>query len=172
MTDQLELSPRADALVLHWRALCKLGSMPLLPDYLDDPYIPAQPWTLILDADGPGSSTIRFLGTALVDIFGPDDTGKNFLDVVSPAALPHFVKAHVEVPRIPCGLIHVSECRTATGAALCISAVCLPLLRQSGGRCVLWFLDPPRTVGHGETGVQVLRVTAERWIDLGHGRPD
>ena len=171
MANQLRLSKTAQAFVDHWKALCEGATIPSLSRYLDNPYIAGQSWTIIIDVDDAASQKIRFLGTGIIDFFGPEHTGENFLAVISKAALPNFIKTHIEVPRIPCGMLHTSECRTSRGASVELAAVCLPLARQNGGRCVMWFLEPLRHLGFGECGLEVERVTDERWLDLGSGVP-
>lgn len=73
------LPSMASACLSHWQALCHGARLPLLSSYLDTPFIAGQPWMIIIDVDDPRTQNIRFLGTGIIEFFGPEHTGQDFL---------------------------------------------------------------------------------------------
>jgi hypothetical protein len=143
-------------------------TIPPLSRYFDtaDPAI--QPWTSIVNA-GPELRTVRLIGTALVNFFGRDPTGQIWR-VVGADAVPMYQRAYAEIPTVPCGAFLRGECSTSQARVLEMDGIGLPYGTREGP-CIMWYLQAGSSLGLAEAGVQIQRVHAADWIDLGYGVP-
>jgi len=154
-----------------WRSSKGEGDVPALATLLDAPDPLIHPWLNIVDVEAPDIQLVRLAGTAVVNYFGKDLTRTNFLDILSPQALPIILRAHHHVSSVPCGVFHEAIAVTSLGREFDLLALALPFKRSNGLPCVAWRLEPAKVLSYDEACLQVKSVTRWNWIDLGKGVP-
>ena len=158
--------PLLDEHLGNWRALRGGERYPQLSALFDRVNPRLAPWFVIIDIDRDEVQPLRLIGTRIVDFFGGDPTGTDFLLTVVPGARPVFVECHRRMRAEPAGKFHLSVCSTTSGREVEVFALALPFLRSNGLPCAAWLLVPGTELSYGEHGAEVRAIIDQRWIDL------
>jgi hypothetical protein len=160
------------AFLAHWLSLPREGAVPLSRVFLDRPPAALMPHVMIQEL-WPEGLMVRFMGTALVERWQHDITGR-YLGESVPAAQREQLYFHGhKVATHPCGLHQIGEVRSSTGRTLAFEAVILPLGAAAD--------RPPRLVSFSEMALpfgrqehtdRFMNPVALHWLDLGAGVPD
>lgn len=170
------ISPSSDAWARHWRALPRDGLVPLrsafdplgVPDLL--------PHMMICDLSEPGVVRIRLMGTGMVDSYGFDPTGRDYLDLVAPGRRAAALAGFIVPANHPCGMRAIGEMRYASGKTMAVETAGFPFRRDDGGGMQMVFvgsnidrnLGPWPELGHTDN----FHVFERDFIDIGAGVPD
>jgi hypothetical protein len=115
---------------------------------------------------------VRFMGTALVDLWGEDLTGKDRFASLPPKSVPSATRNLREILGTPCGLTGQHAYGPRTGMMHEVESLLLPAENDPG--------RPRRVVGFGQA-IQALPLEGlyeshtglhtQSWVDLGFGVP-
>ncbi len=156
----------------HWRAL---GSNDLLPhtrDFVDRPDPALIPFVVILDVTERGP-VFRFMGTALVELWGRDQTNTIFGAGLPEPAIQAMRGNCEGIAMHPCGMIEVAEFISPSGRSFQMESIMLPLAVDDGRPPRLCsFCQPLDDVDEFEDkGSRYKTKQRVSWIDLGFGIP-
>lgn len=157
----------------HWNGLRENGEIPHTRTFLDHPAPAMMPRVFILELAEEGS-VIRFMGTALVELWGGDYTNKIFgADSSEQATISLRTNSRYVVEQ-PCGLTEISEFTARSGLLFQMEAVLLPLAVDSDRPARFCsfsqLIDPPDDFEDGVAKYKTKKNAT--WIDVGFGVPD
>ena len=165
------------ALYEHWLGLPKPpGAYLPLKNSLDPTAIPRLLPRLILhDLRQPGRSIMRLVGTGMVEQFGFDPTGHDYMRYVAPERRESALGALLRVAGQPCGMRVVIAHVHASGKSLVSESAGFPFEAEDGSGRFLLFLDDslgrPTYEDPREKPLEILKVLEREYIDLGAGVP-
>ncbi|GEM_PF-1206345 len=156
-----------------WNDLRENGEIPHTRAFLDQhaPRLMPNAFILELTEEGP---VIRFMGTALVELWGGDYTNKVFGGDLSEQATISLRANSRHVVEQPCGMVEVSEFVARSGLSFQMEAVLLPLtvdLDRPPRFCSFSQLIDPLD-GHQDGVAKYKNKQKANWIDVGFGVPD
>ena len=160
------------AFYTHWRSLGTPNEILHTREFLDRADPALIPYVTILEVTKSGP-IMRFMGTALVELWGRDQTNTIFGAGLPEPAI-EAVRANCDfIATHPCGMVEVAEFATPGGRPFLMESIMLPLFVDEG--------RPPRLCSYchpldevdtfedkGPTYKTKQRVS---WIDLGFGVP-
>lgn len=157
----------------YWSQLEGGGRIPHSRTFLDraDPKLISNVFIIEIAEQG---QVIRFMGTALVEMWGNDSTNKVFGADYSEQAMDSLQSNTKAVAEHPCGLVEVSEFVTRSGLSFQMETVLLPLGVDEGRPpriCSFSQLLTPLTDSREEVARYREKQQA-RWIDIGRGLPN
>jgi hypothetical protein len=150
------MSAQGQAFVRHWSGLRE----------------PGQPFVSFHDLEPSGRNTIRLFGTALVNAWGADLTGRDIGDGFAPEVVKLFESIQGHCVDVPCGLWEVGHYITSTGRTIVKEIITLPLIltRSDAVRIARFhFMVDALSPVERITGIQ--EVMRKTWIDIGYGVP-
>ena len=119
---------------------------------------------------------LRLVGTSIVEDYGREITGSNYLDFVAPARRPKASRALHLVCEHPCAMVAHLRSTTASGQVLTRESVAFPMRNNAGTANLVYFCSTPAkerqpyTVDRGELRRTI--VLDRQFIDIGTGVPD
>jgi len=139
--------------------------------------VPLLPYILIHDLSVPDRSTLRLVGTGIVQRLGVDPTGSNYLDLVEPGARANSHHHLLTTARHPCGMRLISEVRYRNGKITVAEALGFPLYNARTDSVMMMFLDdlveqPQFHYAPPDQPFEVLRGYNREYIDVGFGVPN
>jgi hypothetical protein len=151
---------RTDGGIPHYRAV--FDAMP--PDLIPG---------MILYEQAPDSRYIvRFMGTALVDLWGEDLTGKDRLAALPAKAAAAAMRNLREIMGTPCGLNAVHAYGATAGAIHEVEVILLPVGNDPDKpRRVVGFGQAVQPVPPGGLGEIQAALHTQSWVDIGFGAP-
>lgn len=156
----------------NWNDLRDSADIPHTRAFLDQPAPRLMPSVFILELTEEGA-VIRFMGTALVELWGGDYTNKVFGGDLPEQATASLRANSKNVVEQPCGLVEISEFATRSGLTFQMEAVLLPLAvepdRPSRFCSFSQLIDPSDDPG-GDVSHYKTKQKAT-WIDVGFGVP-
>lgn len=117
---------------------------------------------------------IRLAGTAVVNIYGQEITGKNYLDFWAPGYHASMVRAHELMLNHPCGLIVALEGQSASGQVSSSVSVGFPILNVNDSPMMLFCSSRMKMLHNRdnyENPLVRLKVIQTTPIDIGAGLP-
>lgn len=150
-----------------------------VPDWTEmDPAAikPALPFVLLHDLGTPDSSIIRLAGTAMVDRYGFDPTGRNYLDFVSEDRRETAYRELIRTSTHPCGMRVVVEVRYVSGKRTVAESLGYPFTGRNG-QPLMMFVDemteePVHDLDQRSKPMEVFLVRERDYVDVGFGTPD
>jgi hypothetical protein len=169
-----ELSKNGQGYVNHWQSLREGSELPTPQAFLDRADPAFQPLISLNDVDpASGANKVVLFGTALVDLWQVDLTGKDVHDFLTDDQADRLTTDLIHCALTPCGIWELSTLRTTSGRKICWEMVTLPLKANGKGvhRIARYhnILDQPRD---GEQIRDILHFQRKEWFDFGHGVPD
>ena len=164
-------SESCKAFLSHWDSLPKEGLMPLSRTFLDCPPVALMPYAM-LEEVLPQGLKVRFMGTAMVDRWQRDITGRYLGEGLPKDKFDVLCHNGTAVATHPCGMRQLGEIHSSTGRTVHFEAVLLPLGVEAG--------RPPRliayshmldTLGRKEHNDTFFRAADRVWLDIGAGTP-
>jgi len=131
---------------------------------------------ILHDVTVENQSLLRIVGSALVERFGFNPTGRDYGTLVNPDRRDAAIGALFTAAYHPCGMHVVLEWRYQNGQRQMAEALGFPLIRRDGKGRLLMFVDISlETTGyekaHGQD-VRALGVSERQMIDIGSGVPE
>ncbi len=167
------ISAKGQSFVDHWQSLRQGGDLPTSEAFLDNANPAPQPLISLNDVDpAAGTNTVVLFGTALVDLWKVDLTGKEVHQFLADDQAERLTTDLIHCALTPCGIWEISTLRTTTGRIICWEMATLPLKRNGKGvhRIARYhnILDAPQT---GELIQDILHFQKKEWLDIGSGVP-
>jgi hypothetical protein len=156
----------------HWRSMREGVIMPTFEHFLDKPSGRFASSSYILELTDEGA-LVRYQGTALVERWMRDFTGKEIHEGRHPSFKARSMANMRHVAEVPCGYLVSLTYGTSTGRQMRTNLLQLPLGVKPG--------RPPRIVclasmeegrAGEETIAKYLETHNSDWLDLGAGVPD
>lgn len=124
----------------------------------------------------PEHLKLRLVGTAVVDDYGQEITGRNYLDFVDEARRPKASRAIFLICEQPAGmLVHLRSVAT-NGTVLTRESIAFPMRDDSGTARLVYFCSNPaverKTFYDDRDELKVMNVLDRHYIDLGAGLPE
>ena len=165
-------SERCAAFAAHWFGLRQDGLIPTLAAFLDKPVPEFQPMVSIVEVVSDDDIRYRLVGTDLVESFGHERTGNNFLEASPPSFRANLVRWSRTVKNHPCGARSLGLLSSSKGRDLKFETVGFPLLRKSGTPLIVGYSEPLSRLDSDEVMVTFKDARDVIWIDIGYGVPD
>lgn len=166
------LSEKAQAFVSHWHSLRSGDDVPTSQRFLDQADPETQPFVSFNDVEPSGRNVVALFGTALVDLWKVDLTGKEVLEFIDADQATRLTTDMLLCAEVPCGIWEVSTFRTTTGRVIGWEMVSLPLSLASSDRIRIAryhnILEPTQK---NELIRDILHFQKKEWVDLGAGIP-
>ena len=119
----------------YWRSLpCEGGAVPYRSSFDPSKIMPLLPRIAIYDVKSPDEIVYRLAGTEIVERFGHEVTGKNFLDFWEGEKRKETSRVMNELVARPCGLFSELAGISESGRIAKSTSVGFPLLDKDG-RC-------------------------------------
>lgn len=124
----------------------------------------------------PEHLKLRLVGTAVVDDYGQEITGRNYLDFVDEARREKASRAIFLVCEQPAAML-VHLCSTAAnGTVLTRESIAFPMRDDHGTAKLVYFCSNPaverKTYVDARDALKVMNVLDRRYIDIGPGVPE
>lgn len=171
-----DLSGAAKEFADYWAALPKLDCVPRRRDF-DPASLPAiLPSFVILEVENPESVRFRLAGTAEVERYGQEVTGRNYLDFVPAARRPKAYAAFRNMLDCPCGMLAIIYSTASSGEPFLNEALGFPVRGQGDQVNLIYFQsnNRPRELFHDNWSDKLERhvaVTRRVFVDIGAGVP-
>lgn len=171
-----ELSPLGRDLLAYWLELRKDALMPDRSEFNPMEIKPLLPNIVIHELISPERIRLRLVGTAVVQQYGRESTGMNYLDFVEPARRERASKAIFLVREHPAAMTVSLRASAETGLETLRRTIALPVADRKDGRQLVYYCstlektDDPLTTEPDKMAVQ--SVTHRRFFDIGAGVPD
>ena len=162
----------AGAFFAAWQALRTDGALPhshALFQGLPSSLVPR----LVILEQAPGDRyVVRFMGTARVDIWGEEVTGRDSLELMSPALAGIARRNLATVLDHPCGLHQIGRYITPAGREAQTEHITLPVGTDPGlPRRLMNFSEEISTIAYGAPGGEIQAALRREWLDIGSGLP-
>src|SRR5688572_8352462 len=125
------ISETCAAFLAHWRSLPRQGLVPPSRAFLDSAPPAFMPNVFLHDVEEAGLR-VRFMGTALVERWRRDHTGRLLGEDAGETARMKLRAQAVRIVEQPCGLHQLGRLMTSSGRPIHFEAVLLPLLGEPG----------------------------------------
>lgn len=175
--DGLEITEESSRLfVEYWESLPKIGLIPHRDSFRPEDVPRLLPNIVIHELVSPEVVRLRLVGSSVIDDYGQDITGRNYLDFVEPARRPKASRSLFLTCEQPAGMLAKMQSITQTGRVLTREAVTFPM-RGDGNVANLAYAcsSTSRERDYSSIEQDELRITnvARRtYIDIGAGLPD
>lgn len=119
---------------------------------------------------------LRLVGTAVVDDYGQEITGRNYLDFVEEHRRPKASRAIHLICEQPCGMLVHLRSITESGKVLSRESVAFPMRDGNGAARLVYFCSNPaveREAFFDEPDMlKIMKVLDRLFIDIGAGVPE
>lgn len=119
---------------------------------------------------------LRLVGTAVVDDYGQEITGRNYLDFVDQERRSKASRALHLVCEQPCAMFAHLRSTTVSGGSLTRESIAFPMRNEAGIANLVYFCSTPaqerETYFDERDELKVANVLDRRFIDIGAGIPD
>lgn len=170
------LSPNAQQFAGYWRSLPKRGLVPDRSSFDPTSQRGILSHFSILEIVAPDLARYRLAGTAEVERYGMDVTGRNYLDFVAPERRPFAARAFQAMIELPCGMLAIIHSTSRSGRQITNESLGFPV-RGNDGMVNLLYFQSNTALTHEyhdsrrdslDTHVQVAR---RLFVDIGGGTP-
>ena len=176
MTAMESASPLSTAFARYWLSLPTTDLIPCRRDFAPE-QIPGLLANLVIhELISPDHVRIRLVGTAVVDDYGQEITGRNYLDFVQPDRREKASRAIFHVCEQPAGMLVHLRSVSENGTLLTRESVAFPMRDDGGNARLVYFCSNPAveraTYFDERNSLKVMSVLARRYIDIGAGLPE
>ncbi|NQW08311.1 MAG: PAS domain-containing protein [Alphaproteobacteria bacterium] len=160
----------------HWESLPKIDLIPSRAAFEPERLGPILANVVIHELISPELITLRLVGTAVVDDYGQEITGRNYLDFVEEERRPKASRAIHLICEQPCGMLVHLRSTTHSGKILTRESIALPMRNDDGKAALVYFCSSParerETFIDERDELRVMGVLQRHFIDIGAGVPD
>lgn len=174
MSNLDDASDISRAFARYWLSLDKDGLIPRRQDFAPEQIQNLLPNMIIHEIVSPTELKMKLVGTAIVEAFGQEMTGRNYLDFVEEERRASASQAIRLVCEQPCGMLVRVKVLSKTGMALTRETVAFPMRDDDGAAKFVYFCSTPhaRTGSSRETEETLVdEITERRYLDIGAGVP-
>lgn len=173
------LSPRSERtrrFAEYWSSLPKDGLVPRRSDF-DPTAVPdLLPRMIMHEMVDRKRLHLRLVGTALVERYGMDITGRDYLEFVPGERRPIALSAMLKAIDQPAGMLVYMNIKTVAGRVCLAESLGLPLTQgPEKPTIILFHSDEIENYGHHPKSDHQLKhfaVSQRHYLDLGNGVPD
>lgn len=175
--DGLEVTEERSRLFAeHWQSLPKIDLIPHRESFRPEELARILPHIVIHELVSPGIVRLRLVGSAVIDDYGQDITGRNYLDFVEQARRPTASRALFLVCEQPAGMLVQLRSISRAGRIMTRESIAFPF-RGDGDRANLAYSCSSTArerdfSASGNDELQIMRVARRNYIDVGAGLPD
>ncbi|WPZ36893.1 PAS domain-containing protein [Thalassobaculum sp. OXR-137] len=164
------------AFARHWLSLPTVDLIPSRRDF-EPERIPGLLANLVIhELISPEHLKLRLVGTAVVDDYGREITGQNYLDFVEPARRQKASRAIFLICEQPAGMLVHLRSVAENGTVLTRESVAFPMRDDNGVARLVYYCSNPaterKTFFDDRHELRVMNVLDRRYIDIGAGLPD
>lgn len=175
LEDFSDINPLNRRFAEYWLSLPRQTDVPMRKDF-DPAAVPRLlPRFLMHEIRDRSRLHIRLCGTGLVQRYGMDITGRDYLDFVPEARRAHSLEAMLAMTDWPAGCLTRMNVRTTAGRVLQTESLGLPLSLGDGRPpLVLFHSHEDRSFGFAREPGERLEHTSLReriFLDIGNGTP-
>lgn len=175
-----ELPRDAQDFAKRYLALAGADPVPSLEAFFDRPPYECMPRVVVADILDKENFTVRYFGTAIVDIVGSDHTGITAQETKTKGLDGRYASLSWFCVNFPCGflsrrLVYRQNAPGVLEAAFELLTMAVPARRSNGVQSLIQYHSTPHMTGgpHGERRNSVaLKVIPLCWLDTGSGVPD
>jgi len=163
------------AFARHWLSLPTIDLIPSRRDF-EPERIPGLLANLVIhELIAEDHIRLRLVGTAVVDDYGQEITGRNYLDFVEESRRPKASQAIFLVCDHPAGMLVKLRSVAESGKLLTRESIAFPMRDDDGVARLVYFCSNPaeerETYFDEPDTLTVMKVLDRRFIDLGAGLP-
>lgn len=175
--DGLEITEeRSRRFADYWLSLPKDSLIPRRSAFEPERIASLLPNVVIHELVSPEFLRLRLVGSAVIDDYGQDITGRNYLDFVEEPRRPKASRAIFVICEQPAGMLVQLRSITRGGRIMTRESIAFPIRSDDGDARFVYFCSSPareRDFAHPETDeLQVMNVMRRTYIDIGAGLPD
>lgn len=160
----------------YWLSLPCRDLIPSRADFDPGRVAGLLPNLVIHDLISPEQIRLRLVGTAVVDDYGQEITGRNYLDFVEEPRRPIASRAIFLVCEQPAGMLVKLRSITESGKMLTRESIAFPMRDDDGRARLVYFCSSPaverETYFDERDALTVMKVLDRRFIDIGAGVPE
>lgn len=164
------------AFARYWLSLPTVDLIPSRRDF-EPERIPGLLANLVIhELISPEHLKLRLVGTAVVDDYGQEITGRNYLDFVDEARRPKASRAIFLICAQPAGMLVHLRSVALNGTVLTRESIAFPMRDDSGTARLVYFCSNPaverKTYYDERDALKVMSVLDRHYIDIGAGLPE
>lgn len=160
----------------YWLSLPRRNLVPARADFDPSEVPELLPHMIMHELIDRRRSRLRLVGTALVERYGMDITGRDYLEFVPPERREIAMNGLLRAVEQPAGMRVLMNIRTSTGRACLAESFGLPLSQPEGRPPILLFHSIEiENYGHGivdDGRLEHFGVSERTYIDIGNGVPE
>lgn len=164
------------AFARYWLSLPTVDLVPSRRDF-EPECIPGLLANLVIhELVSPEHLRLRLVGTAVVDDYGQEITGRNYLDFVAEERRPKASRAIFLVCEQPAAMLVHLRSSTESGKLLTRESVAFPMRDDDGRARLVYFCSNPAeeraTYFDERDTLKIMNVLDRSFIDIGAGTPE
>lgn len=160
----------------YWSSLPKVDLIPRREAFRPEEVPRLLPNIVIHELVSPETVKLRLVGSAVIDDYGQDITGRNYLDFVEEARRPKASQALFLVCEQPAGMLAQLRSISRSGRVMTREAIALPVRGEDGAASLAYACSSTgreRDYSSIELDeLQIMSVARRDYIDIGAGVPD
>ena len=167
---------RSRVFAAYWASLPKRGLIPHRDSFRPEDLPRILPNMVIHELVSPELVRLRLVGSAVVEDYGHDITGRNYLDFVEAARRPKASRALFLICEQPAGMLVQLRSVSRTGRVMTRESIAFPMRGEGDAANLAYFCSSPareRDLNAPEPDeLQIMNVMRRSYIDIGAGLPD
>ncbi|EDP63828.1 hypothetical protein BAL199_14372 [alpha proteobacterium BAL199] len=160
----------------YWLSLPKTGLIPMRRTFMPENVPRILPNIVIHELISPELIRIRLAGSAVVEDYGQEIAGRNYLDFVEPPRRSKASRAIHVICEQPAGMLVQLKSVTRSGRVMTRESIAFPMRGDDGVASYIYFCSSPARerarVAPESDQLQVMNVLNRTYIDIGAGLPD
>ena len=177
LLDGLEATEeRSRVFAEYWGTLPKLDLIPRRDSFRPEEVPRILPNMVIHELVSPEMLRLRLVGSAVIEDYGQEITGRNYLDFVDEARRPKASAAIFAICRQPAGMLVRLRSVTRAGRILTRESIAFPMRGDGDAANLVYFCSSPareRDYTAAESDrLKIMNVIQRVFIDIGAGLPD
>lgn len=177
LLDGIETSEeRSRAFAAYWGSLPKTALIPHRDRFRPEAIPRLLPNMVIHELVSPEMLRLRLVGSAVIQDYGQEITGRNYLDFVDEPRRPKASRAIHVICEQPAGMLVQLRSVTRAGRIMTRESIAFPMRGDGDVANLVYFCSSParerEIIGPEVDQLQVMNVMRRTYIDIGAGLPD
>lgn len=160
----------------YWASLPKHELIPRRDAFRPEEVPRILPHMVIHELVSPELLRLRLVGSAVIEDYGQEITGRNYLDFVEEARRPKASRAIFVICEQPAGMVVQLRSVSRTGRIMTRESIAFPMRGDGDAANLVYFCSSPARerdfAGPEADELQVMNVMRRTYIDIGAGLPD
>lgn len=170
------VEPRTRMFADYWNSLPKTDLVPSRSAFKPEENTAILANIVIHELISPEHIRLRLVGSAVIEEYGREITGRNYLDFVDEERRPKASRAIFLVCEQPCGMYVLLRSQGRSGRVMTRESIAFPMRDDEGVARLVYFCSSPareRTdVFEDPDELRIMNVLRRTFIDIGAGIPD